>query len=95
MYQIVSGMPGPAYLLLIPMKSFQEMDQAEVNHGKPYQDALGEAGRTQMRDFARDGIVSGDSRVFAFSPKMSYPSDEMVARDPQFWAPKPVAAAKP
>jgi hypothetical protein len=94
-YQVASGMPGPAYLLMIPMKSFQEMDAAEVNHGKLYQDALGEAGRQQLREFARTAIVSSDSRIFAFSPKMSYPSDEMVARDPKFWAPKPVTAAKP
>lgn len=56
MYQVTSGMPGPAYLLMIPMKSLQEADQADVNHGKPYQDALGEAGRQQLREFARTAM---------------------------------------
>jgi hypothetical protein len=95
MYQVTSGTPGPAYLIMIPMKSLQEMDAADVNHGKPYQDALGQTGRQQMREFARNAMVSSETRLFAFSPKMSYPSDELIARDPTFWKPKAVAAAKP
>lgn len=95
MFQVTSGMAGNTYLLFIPMKSLQEADQAQENHGKPYQDALGEAGRQQLREFARAGQTASETKLFAFSPKMSYPSDEWVARDPQFWTPKPVTAAKP
>ena len=95
MYQVTSGMTGPAYLLLIPMKSLQEADVAQESHGKPYGDALGDAGRKQLRDFARTAVESTETKLFAFSPKMSYPSDEWVAQDPQFWTPKTVAAAKP
>ena len=95
MYQVTSGMTGPAYLLLIPMKSLQEADVAQESHGKPYGDALGDAGRKQLRDFGRTAVESTETKLFAFSPKMSYPSDEWVAQDPQFWTPKTVAAAKP
>jgi hypothetical protein len=95
MYQVTSGMTGSAYLLLIPMKSLQEADVAQESHGKPYGDALGDAGRRQLRDFARTAVESTETKLFAFSPKMSYPSDEWVAQDPQFWTPKTVAAAKP
>lgn len=95
MYQVTSGMAGNTYLLLVPMKSLQEADQAQENHGKPYQDALGETGRQQLRDFARNSVAASETKLFAFSPKMSYPSDEWVASDPQFWTPKPVTAAKP
>jgi len=95
MYQVTSGMPGPAYLLMIPMKSLQEVDAAQESHGKPYQDALGDTGRQQLRDFARAGMAASETKLFAFSPKMSYPSDEWVARDPQFWKPKAATAAKP
>jgi hypothetical protein len=77
------------------MKSLQEVDVAQETHGKPYGDALGEAGRQQLRDFARAGTASSETKLFAFSPKMSYMSPEIVARDSLFWAPKPVAAAKP
>jgi hypothetical protein len=95
MYQVTSGMAGNTYLLFIPMKSLQEADQAQENHGKPYQDALGETGRQQLREFARTATATSETKLFAFSPKMSYPSDEWVASDPKFWAPKAVAASKP
>jgi hypothetical protein len=94
-FQVTSGMAGNTYLLFIPMKSLQEADLAQESHGKPYQDALGEAGRQQLRDFTRNSVVTSETKLFAFSPKMSYPSDEWVASDPQFWTPKPVTAAKP
>ena len=94
MYQVASGLSGSTYLLFIPMKSLQEADVAQESHGKPYGDALGETGRQQLRDFARAGVESTETKLLSFSPKMSYPSDEWVAQDPQFWAPKTVTAAK-
>jgi hypothetical protein len=95
MYQVTSGMPGSTYLLFLPMKSLQEADVAQETHGKPYGDALGEAGRQQLRDFTRNSVATSETKLFAFSSKMSYPSAEWVARDPKFWAPKAVTAAKP
>jgi hypothetical protein len=92
MYQVTSGMAGSTYLLFLPMKSLQEADVAQETHGKAYGDALGDAGRQQLRDFARAGMASSETKLFGFSPKMSYMDDEIVARDPLFWAPKPVAA---
>jgi hypothetical protein len=95
-YQVVSGIPGPAYLIIIPMRSLAEADAAMEGHdSQPYRDAIGTAGRTQLQEFARTGVVSGENRLLAFSPKMSYPSDEWVASDPEYWKPKVVTAAKP
>jgi hypothetical protein len=96
MYEVVSGMPLPAYLIVIPMRSLAEVDTfKEIHDGKAYRDAIGEPGRQQMREFAKGGIVSAENRLFAFSPKMSYPAAEWVASDPEFWKPKVVTAAKP
>ena len=95
-YQVVSGIPGPAYLIFVPMQSLKEVDEFMAGHdSKPYRDAIGEAGRKQLQEFARTGVVSGENRLLAFSPKMSYPSDEWVASDPEYWKPKVVTAAKP
>ena len=94
MFQVVSGAPGSTYLLLLPMKSLKEADVAVETHGKPYLDALGDEGRRQGREFARAGYASVESNLFAFSPKMSFPSEEVVSSDPAFWNP-PAAAAKP
>lgn len=95
-YQVVSGIPGPAYLIMIPMQSLKEVDEFMAGHdSKPYRDAIGEAGRKLLQEFARTGVVSGENRLLAFSPKMSYPSDEWVASDPEYWKPKVATAAKP
>lgn len=95
-YEVVTGIPAPAYLLVIPMRSLQEVDAfKEIHDGKAYRDAVGEPGRQQMREFARVGVVSAENRLFAFSPKMSYPAEEWVASDPEFWKPKVVTATKP
>jgi hypothetical protein len=36
-----------------------------------------------------------ESNLFAFSPKMSYPSDELASADPAYWKPQVVSSAKP
>ena len=78
------------------MKSLQEADVAQEIHGKPYEDALGEAGRQQLREFARAGY--GDQRDETLRLQ---PEDELSRRmngwraDPKFWAPKAATAAKP
>lgn len=95
MYQVVSGMPGSAYLLLLPMKSLKEADLAGDIHGKPYLDALGDDGRRQLREFTRAGYASTESNLFAFSPTMSYPSDALAASDSIYWKPAVATAAKP
>jgi hypothetical protein len=41
-----------------------------------------------------DTVISSESTMFMINPKMSNPSKEYIAADPEFWAPKP-AAAKP
>jgi hypothetical protein len=95
-YEVVTGMPSPAYLLVIPMRSLQEVDAfKEIHDAKAYRDAMGEPGRKQMREFAKVGVASAENRLLVFSPKMSYPAEEWVASDPEFWKPKVAAAAKP
>jgi hypothetical protein len=95
MFQVISGMPGSTYLLFLPMKTLKEADVGQEIHGKPYLDALGDDGRRQLREFSRAGYATVESNLFAFSPKMSYPSEEWASSDPAYWKPAAVAAAKP
>ena len=37
-------------------------------------------------------VLSTDTVLYAFSPKMSYVSKEFASADPDFWSPKPKAA---
>ena len=94
-FQVTLGMPGGTYLILQPLKSLTEVDAFAQTHGKAYQDATGDEGRKKLREAAAAGILNTETNIFAFSPKMSYVSKETAAADPDFWTPKPKAAAKP
>ena len=94
-FQVTLGMPAGTYLILQPLKSLTEVDDFPQTHGKAYQDATGDEGRKKLRELASAGILSYETNIFAFNPKMSYVSKETAAADPDFRTPKPKAAAKP
>ena len=52
---------------------------------------MGEEGRARISKLQQEALLSSNSQVFAFSPKMSYVSKEFAANDPDFWTPKPPA----
>jgi hypothetical protein len=89
-YQISGGMPGPTFMLLLPMKSLSKIDAAIARAGT-IREAEGPENEKALAKLASDGFATVESNVFAFSPAMSYPSKEFVARDPEFWTPKPEA----
>jgi hypothetical protein len=90
-YQIVSGMPGPTFLVFLPMKSLEEIDAAQAR-SKTIQEAEGEENAKKLQKLASDGFLSSESNLFAFNPKMSYIAPETASADPAFWTPKPAAA---
>jgi hypothetical protein len=89
-YQIAGGMPGPTFMLLIPMKSMSELDAAIARAGA-IREAEGPENEKALAKLASDGYASVETNIFAMSPAMSYPSKEFAARDPEFWTPKPAA----
>lgn len=93
-YQISSGMATPTFLVFIPMKSLDEVDAA-ASRSKTLQEAEGEENVKKLQTIAADAYVSVESNIFAFNPKMSYPSKEWAAGDPEFWKPKAAEAMKP
>jgi hypothetical protein len=91
-YQISGGMPGPTFMIFLPMKSMSEIDAALARAGA-IREAEGPENEKALAKLASDGYATVESNIFAFSPAMSYPSKEFVARDPEFWTPKPEAKA--
>jgi len=89
-YQISGGMPGPTFMILLPMKSMSEID-ASIARAGTIREAEGPENEKALAKLASDGYATVETNVFAFSPAMSYPSKEFVARDPEFWTPKPEA----
>jgi hypothetical protein len=92
-YEVVTGAPDETYIFFSPLASLAEWDKYDAMHGKEYQEALGEDGRNRMREFNRNAVKGSETKLLSFSPKMSYLPKEMTDRDPDFWTPKPAAAA--
>ena len=63
-------------------------------HGKAYEDAIGEDGQKKLRELASSRTIGAETLIFAVDPKMSFPSKETVAADPDFWASKAVVAKR-
>jgi hypothetical protein len=93
-YQVVSGAPGGTFLVFSAVKSLAEMDAAPANQ-RAINAALGAEDGPKLLKLVGDSFLTTDSAIFAFSPKMSYVSKDFASADPDFWTPKPKAAAKP
>lgn len=90
-FQVISGMTGTNFLSFIAMKSAAEMDQPGN-----LMNALGEDGRRKLNQLVEKSVTASSLRLYAFSPRLSYPNDATMAEDPAFWKPKPAPmAAKP
>jgi hypothetical protein len=90
-YEVASGASGTTYLTFMPIKSLAEWD-VEV-HTKAYQEALGDDNRKKIDKMRAEGIMSVDTALYAFDPKMSYAPPEFAKADP-FWSVKANTVAK-
>jgi hypothetical protein len=93
-YQAVYGQEGDTYVVFTPMKSAAEIDKAFAQD-KQFMAAMGEDGMKKFAELLAVTIEFSQHNLFAFSPKMSFVSDEWIKADPDFWKPKPSAAAAP
>ena len=91
MYTEIYGAINSTYIYFIPMKSAEEMDRG-LAEGKEFEAAMGADGMKKLGALSAAAIDESQTHLFAFSPKMSYPRDEWVKADPDFWAPKAAAA---
>jgi hypothetical protein len=84
LYQSAYGWEnGGIWLLITPMKSLDEVDQADANAAK-FRETMGEANMKHYRELAASAIESAQRNLFAFNPDMSYVRDEWVTAD-SFW----------
>ncbi len=87
---------GGLFIVINPMKSLAEVDQSFADQ-KKFIDSMGEEKMKKLNEMSASCIESEQSNLFQFNPKMSYPMDEWIKADPDFWKPKVAAApaAKP
>ena len=92
-YRLQYGGPGGVYLFLTGMRSASEID-AGFAQDKQFETALGENGLRRLGELEAAAVESSDHELFVLNPKMSYPSDQMIKGDPDFWQPKAETTAK-
>ncbi len=90
-YHVVYGLQDNTYVIFNPMKSAEEIDKGFAQ-GKDFAAAMGESGMKKLSELSAAAIESSQTNLFAFNPRMSYPADEWVKADPEFWKPKAAAA---
>ena len=96
-YSAVYGFPNTTYIVFVLMKSLAEEDKSLMDN-KAFEAAMGEEGMKKLAGLSAAALDSSGSNLFAINPKMSYPFDEWVKADPDFWKTKaaaPMAAKKP
>jgi hypothetical protein len=93
MFEEVYGGEGGTFLLLISHKSLAEVDKAFAAD-KDFATAMGEEGMKKLDELFAACVQSTSQQLFAFSPEMSYPQDEWIKADPDYWKPKAMGAAK-
>jgi len=93
-YQSMYGAPEGVFLFITLMKDASEIDR-NISENKGFAEALGEAGGKKLAELSAAAVESSEVNLFSFSPRMSYPPEEWIKADPDFWKPKPAPAAKP
>jgi hypothetical protein len=95
-YSVLYGLQDDTYIIFNPMKSAEDVDQ-ELKYGRVFAETLGESGIKKLDELSAAVIEASQTSLFAFNPRMSYPSDEWIKADPDFWKPKAphMASKKP
>ncbi len=64
--------------------------------GKKLMDSMGEEDWKKLDKLYGECVESAHSELFSINPRQSYPPEEWIAADPEFWKPKhAMAPAKP
>jgi hypothetical protein len=92
MYQAAYGQEDVTYVVFVPMKSATEIDTG-FGREKDFVAAMGEEGMKKLGELESSAVEFTQTNLFQFAPKMSYPRDEWVKADPDFWKPKVAAPA--
>jgi hypothetical protein len=90
-FEMVYGGDAGTYLVLTARKSLAEVDRG-FSIEKDVMSAIGEANGKKMDELFASCVESLQTQLFAFNPSMSYPAEEWIKSDPDFWKPKTATA---
>jgi len=93
-YEAAYGPSNGTYVFMTARKTAGELDKGPQEN-KALEAAMGEDGMKKVDALFAAAVESSESQIFAFNPAMSYPADEWVKADPDYWKPKTAAPAMP
>lgn len=86
-YQVMSGMVGPAYLIVSSVEAFDKFDMS-MAEGMGAEKAMTPEERALFKKFDAEALINVESNKYRLDPNMSYVSAEVKATDPGFWSKK-------
>lgn len=90
-YEVIGGLPEPAFVVVTPMRSLSEVDDV-FETSQELKKTDGGALEQHLQELARIAYGTTDTRLFQAGPRMSHASKELAAGDPDFWEPAPLPA---
>lgn len=91
-YQIISGTAAGTYMVFRPLKSLAEFDE---NIPAKVRAAMSDDQKKDADKMFGEAVISSETNLYAFAPRMSFVSKEFAAADPDFWHPRMEMAVKP
>jgi hypothetical protein len=91
-FDLAYGGDGDTYIVISADKSMADIDKGYAED-KKFQDAMGAEGMKKFSEMVANTIDRSDSELFEINPRQSYPRDEWVKANPDFWKPKQAAMA--
>jgi hypothetical protein len=90
-YEVVGGLPEPAFVIVTPMQSLREIDDIfETNQA--LKKTEGGALQQHLQELARVAYGTSDTRLFSVGQKMSHVSRKFASGDADFWTPATISA---
>ena len=86
-FELAYGGDGDTYIVISADKSMADIDKGFAED-KKFTDAMGEEGMKKFGELVASAIDRSDSELFEINPRQSYPRDEWVKANPDFWSPK-------
>jgi hypothetical protein len=90
-YEVAGGLPEPAFVIVTPMQSLQEMNEL-FETSQTLKKTEGGALQQHLQELARIAYGTSDTRLFLVGQKMSHVSKKFAAGDADFWAPATISA---
>lgn len=91
-YEVLGGLPEPAFVIVTPMASLQEIDDI-FQTSESLKKSEGGAIQQHLQELARIAYGTSDTRLFSVGPRMSHVSKNFAAGDAEFWNPAAVSAS--